>query len=67
MPTGFRDVNTSSHAYQSPLGERNETGCRKDYAKPVRTDFPLYNDLPEENAVDYTWCKRYALQNDGRP
>ena len=43
-----------------------ETGRGKDYAKPVRTDFPVYNDLPEENTVDYTWCKRYELQDDGR-
>ncbi len=38
-----------------------ETGRGKDYAKPVRTDFPVYNDLPEESTVDYTWCKRYEL------
>ncbi len=31
-----------------------ETGRGKDYAKPVRTDFPVYNDLPEESTVDYT-------------
>lgn len=43
-----------------------ETGRGKDYAKPVRTDFPVYNDLPEESIVDYTWCKRYELQDDGR-
>lgn len=43
-----------------------ETGRGKDYAKPVRTDFPVYNDLPEESTVDYTWCKRYTLQDDGR-
>lgn len=43
-----------------------ETGRGKDYVKPVRTDFPVYNDLPEESAVDYTWCKRYELQDDGR-
>ena len=43
-----------------------ETGRGKDYIKPVRTDFPVYNDLPEESAVDYTWCKRYELQDDGR-
>ncbi|HFQ3057319.1 TPA: RecE family exodeoxyribonuclease [Enterobacter hormaechei] len=43
-----------------------ETGRGKDYAKPIRTDFPVYNDLPEEGAVDYTWCERYALQDDGR-
>ncbi|EMG7110336.1 PD-(D/E)XK nuclease-like domain-containing protein [Enterobacter cloacae] len=43
-----------------------ETGRGKDYAKPIRTDFPVYNDLPEESTVDYTWCKRYKLQDDGR-
>ncbi|HDC4469842.1 TPA: PD-(D/E)XK nuclease-like domain-containing protein [Enterobacter kobei] len=43
-----------------------ETGRGKDYVKPVRTDFPVYNDLPEESTVDYTWCKRYTLQDDGR-
>ncbi|MCK7450389.1 RecE family exodeoxyribonuclease [Enterobacter chengduensis] len=43
-----------------------ETGRGKDYAKPVRTDFPVFDDLPEESTVDYTWCKRYELQDDGR-
>ncbi|HHX7162440.1 TPA: RecE family exodeoxyribonuclease [Enterobacter hormaechei] len=43
-----------------------ETGRGKDYSKPIRTDFPVYNDLPEEGTVDYTWCERYALQDDGR-
>ncbi|RSK70764.1 exodeoxyribonuclease [Enterobacter huaxiensis] len=43
-----------------------ETGRGKDYSKPVRTDFPVYGDLPEENTVDYSWCKRYELQDDGR-
>lgn len=41
-----------------------ETGRGKDYAKPVRTDFPVYNDLPKESTVDYTWCKRYELDED---
>ena len=43
-----------------------ETGRGKDYAKPIRTDFPVYNDLPEEGVVDYTWSERYGLQDDGR-
>ncbi|MEQ4744573.1 RecE family exodeoxyribonuclease [Enterobacter cloacae] len=43
-----------------------ETGRGKDYAKPVRTDFPVYDDLPEESTVDYTWCKRYELDEDQR-
>jgi len=43
-----------------------ETGRGKDYAKPVRTDFPVFNDLPEESTIDYTWCKRYTLADDQR-
>ncbi|EKK5502712.1 RecE family exodeoxyribonuclease [Enterobacter hormaechei] len=43
-----------------------ETGRGKDYAKPIRTDFPVVDDLPEESTVDYTWCKHYELQDDGR-
>ncbi|WP_312209726.1 RecE family exodeoxyribonuclease [Pseudescherichia sp.] len=43
-----------------------ETGRGKDYAKPIRTDFPVVNDLPEEGTVDYTWCDRYTLGDDGR-
>jgi exodeoxyribonuclease VIII len=43
-----------------------ETGRGKDYAKPIRTDFPVYNDLPEEGVVDYTWCERYKLAEDQR-
>ncbi|EFE7960330.1 exodeoxyribonuclease VIII, partial [Escherichia coli] len=43
-----------------------ETGRGKDYAKPIRTDFPVYDDLPEEGTVDFTWCERYELADDQR-
>nr|WP_153879983.1 RecE family exodeoxyribonuclease [Citrobacter freundii] len=43
-----------------------EMGRGKDYAKPIRTDFPVYNDLPEEGEVDFTWCDRYELAEDQR-
>jgi len=43
-----------------------ETGRGKDYAKPIRTDMPVVNDLPEEGVIDYTWCERYELQDDSR-
>lgn len=43
-----------------------ETGRGKDYARPVRTDFPVFDELPEESTVDYTWCKRYELDEDQR-
>lgn len=43
-----------------------ETGRGKHFQKPIRTDFPVYDDLPEENTVDYTWCKRYELDEDQR-
>ncbi len=43
-----------------------ETGRGKDYAKPVRTDMPVVDDLPEESTIDYTWCERYILADDQR-
>ncbi|MGO0651682.1 RecE family exodeoxyribonuclease [Citrobacter freundii] len=43
-----------------------ETGRGKDYAKPIRTDFPVVDGLPKEGEVDLTWCDRYELQDDGR-
>ena len=43
-----------------------ETGRGKDYQKAIRTDFPVFNDLPEEGVVDYTWCERYELAEDLR-
>ena len=43
-----------------------ETGRGKDYQKPVRTDMPVVDDLPEESTVDYAWCKRYELADDLR-
>ncbi len=43
-----------------------ETGRGKDYAKPVRTDMPVVDDLPEESVIDYTWCERYTLVEDQR-
>ncbi|HFD7919797.1 TPA: RecE family exodeoxyribonuclease [Klebsiella variicola] len=43
-----------------------ETGRGKDYQKPIRTDFPVFNDLPTEGVLDYSWCERYQLGDDGR-
>ncbi|MCG1030730.1 PD-(D/E)XK nuclease-like domain-containing protein [Bacillus amyloliquefaciens] len=43
-----------------------ETGRGKDYAKPVRTDMPVVDDLPEEGVVCFEFCKRYALADDQR-
>lgn len=43
-----------------------ETGRGKDYVKPVRTDMPVVDDLPEEGVIDYTWCVRYTLADDQR-
>ncbi len=43
-----------------------ETGRGKDYAKPVRTDMPVVDDLPEESTIDFTWCERYELADDQR-
>ncbi|CAM3385792.1 RecE family exodeoxyribonuclease [Klebsiella variicola subsp. variicola] len=43
-----------------------ETGRGKDYQKPIRTNFPVFNDLPAEGVLDYSWCERYQLGDDGR-
>lgn len=43
-----------------------ETGRGKDYQKPIRTDFPVFNDLSAEGVLDYSWCERYQLGDDGR-
>lgn len=43
-----------------------ETGRGKDYLKPIRTDFPVFNDLPAEGDLDFEWCKRYQLGDDQR-
>ncbi|ELW9510256.1 PD-(D/E)XK nuclease-like domain-containing protein [Klebsiella oxytoca] len=43
-----------------------ETGRGKDYLKPIRTDFPVFNDLPAEGVLEFEWCKRYQLGDDQR-
>ncbi|MGX1945412.1 RecE family exodeoxyribonuclease [Raoultella ornithinolytica] len=43
-----------------------ETGRGHDYMKPIRTDFPVFNDLPAEGELDFEWCTRYELADDGR-
>ncbi|NCF03874.1 RecE family exodeoxyribonuclease [Kosakonia sp. MH5] len=48
--------------------EDNEiaTGRGHDYQLPVLTNFPVVDDLPAEEAIDFTWCDRYSLTDDGR-
>lgn len=43
-----------------------ETGRGTPYLQPVRTDWPVVDDLPEEGKLDNTWCDRYELNEDGR-
>ncbi|WP_313433952.1 exonuclease [Atlantibacter hermannii] len=43
-----------------------ETGRGKDYLKPIRTDLPVVDDLPEEAVVCFEFCKRYTLADDQR-
>ncbi|AMO48853.1 Exodeoxyribonuclease VIII-like protein [Enterobacter sp. FY-07] len=42
-----------------------ETGRGADYLQPVRTNWLIVDDLPEERALDATWCDRYELAEDG--
>ncbi|MEH3452400.1 RecE family exodeoxyribonuclease [Phytobacter diazotrophicus] len=43
-----------------------ETGRGCDYQLPIFTNFPVFDDLPEEEVIDFTWCDRYGLDEDGR-
>lgn len=43
-----------------------ETGRGHDYQLPIFTDYPVFDDLPEEEVIDFTWCDRYVLGEDGR-
>ena len=43
-----------------------ETGRGAPYLQPVRTDWFVVDDLPEEGVLDDTWCDRYELNEDGR-
>ncbi|AXF64884.1 RecE family exodeoxyribonuclease [Leclercia sp. W17] len=43
-----------------------ETGRGKDYGKPIQTDMPVVDDLPEEGVVCFEFCKRYTLADDQR-
>lgn len=39
-------------------------GRGADYQLPVRTNWFVVDDLPEESALDETWCDRYELAED---
>lgn len=41
-------------------------GRGQDYQLPVLTNFPVVDDLPEEEALDLIWCDRYELGDDNR-
>jgi len=41
-------------------------GRGADYQLPLRTDWHVVDDLPEEGMLDDTWCDRYTLGEDGR-
>jgi exodeoxyribonuclease VIII len=38
----------------------------KEYFKPVRTDFPVFDDLPTEGEFCEKWCERYCLGDNGQ-
>ena len=39
-------------------------GRGADYQLPVRTNWFVVDDLPEESTLDDTWCDRYELAED---
>ncbi|EAU2360429.1 exodeoxyribonuclease [Salmonella enterica subsp. enterica] len=42
-----------------------ETGRGKDYARPIRTNFPVVNELPPEGEISFTFTNYYHLGEDG--
>ncbi|EDZ6017389.1 exodeoxyribonuclease [Salmonella enterica subsp. enterica serovar Heidelberg] len=44
-----------------------ETGRGKDYARPIRTNFPVVNELPPEGEISFTFTNYYRLGEDGMP
>ncbi|MFV9122150.1 RecE family exodeoxyribonuclease [Citrobacter freundii] len=64
--TAKTEARANLHLYVALEDAGIETGRGKDYAKPIRTDLPVVDDLPEEGEIDFTWCDRYELQDDGR-
>lgn len=39
-------------------------GRAADHQLPIRTNFPVLDDLPEESVLDNTWCDRYQLDDN---
>ncbi|MGU6344427.1 RecE family exodeoxyribonuclease [Salmonella enterica subsp. enterica serovar Newport] len=42
-----------------------ETGRGKDYARPIRTNFPVVNELQPEGEISFTFTNYYRLGEDG--
>jgi exodeoxyribonuclease VIII len=42
-----------------------ETGRGADHQLPIRTNWFVVDDLPEEKELDDSWCDRYELAEDG--
>lgn len=40
-------------------------GRSADHQLPIRTNFPVLDDLPEESSLDVTWCERHQLDENG--
>ncbi|ENE1341627.1 exodeoxyribonuclease, partial [Salmonella enterica] len=40
-------------------------GRGKDYARPIRTNFPVVNELPPEGEISFTFTNYYRLGEDG--
>ncbi|MFJ5472734.1 PD-(D/E)XK nuclease-like domain-containing protein [Pectobacterium carotovorum] len=39
-------------------------GRGADYKNPVRTHYPVFDDLPKDRVIDDTWCDRNMLEDD---
>jgi len=43
-----------------------ETGRGADHQLPIRTNWHVVDDLPEEGVLDDSWCDRYELDGDSK-
>lgn len=64
----WRSAKSDSRADREILNtlEDNEiaVGRTADHQLPIRTNFPVFDDLPEEGVLDDTWCDRYQLDDN---
>ena len=64
-----KDAKNESRAERDVLNILDDNnisvGRGSDYKNPVRTNYPVFDDLPKDGVLDDTWCDRNMLAEDG--